>query len=199
MTATLPYRPTVFSCCRDNKDCCPERREKEKAKVSIDPQHLVDEYYQPLYRFAYSLAKNEPDAVDLVQQTYLRWGQKGHTLRDSSKVKSWLFTTLHREFLGARRRITKFPNIDIEAVEHELPTIESNTADEMDANMVVEALQQVDEKFRAALSLFFLKELPYKEIAEVLDVPIGTVMSRISRGKAQLKSVLAKAIAEAAA
>ena len=199
MTNTISYRPTFFPQCRDNDPRCHERKKEKQAAVSLDPQKLVDEFYQPLYRFAYSLAKNEPDAVDLVQQTFLRWGQKGHTLRDTSKVKSWLFTTLHREFLGSRRRVTKFPNINIEAVEHELPTIESNTVNEMDASMVVDALQQVDEKFRSALSLFFLKELPYKEIAEVLDVPIGTVMSRISRGKAQLKSVLAKAIAEAAA
>ncbi len=167
-------------------------RRVERTVPRPDTEHLVEEYYQPLFRFAYSLAKNEPDAVDLVQQTFLRWAQKGHQLRDASKVKSWLFTTLHREFLGGRRRVTKYPNVEMEKVEGELPAIEPETVDKMDAQLVMEALQGVDEKFRAALSLFYFKDQSYKEIAAVLDVPIGTVMSRISRGKAQLRDILAR-------
>jgi RNA polymerase sigma-70 factor (ECF subfamily) len=162
--------------------------------VSIDNDELVEEFYQPLFRFALSLTKAEPDAVDLVQQTFLRWGQKGHQLRDETKVKSWLFTTLHREFLGSKRRQTKFPHIDMEKAEAELPNIASNVVDKLDADIVLEALQKVDDKFRSALALFYLKEHSYKEIASVLDIPIGTVMSRISRGKSQLRDVLAQAI-----
>lgn len=158
----------------------------------LDTEELVNDYYQPLFRFAYSLAKNEPDAVDLVQQTFLRWAQKGHQLRDNSKVKSWLFTTLHREFLGGRRRATKFPNIDIEKVEGELPNIEPSVVESMDGKLIVEALQAVDDKFRAALSMFFFKDFSYKEIAAALEIPIGTVMSRISRGKVQLREILTK-------
>ncbi|MFT4548385.1 MAG: RNA polymerase sigma-70 factor (ECF subfamily) [Verrucomicrobiales bacterium] len=162
--------------------------------MSIDNDELVEEFYQPLFRFALSLTKAEPDAVDLVQQTFLRWGQKGHQLRDETKVKSWLFTTLHREFLGSKRRQTKFPHIDMEKAEAELPNIASNVVDKLDADIVLEALQKVDDKFRSALALFYLKEHSYKEIASVLDIPIGTVMSRISRGKSQLRDVLAQAI-----
>jgi RNA polymerase sigma factor (sigma-70 family) len=162
--------------------------------VSIDNDELVEEFYQPLFRFALSLSKAEPDAVDLVQQTFLRWAQKGHQLRDEKKVKSWLFTTLHREFLGSRRRQTKFPHIDMEKAESELPNIASDVVDKLDAGIVMEALQKVDEKFRSALALFYLKDHSYKEIASVLDIPIGTVMSRISRGKSQLRDILARAI-----
>ena len=162
--------------------------------MSIDNDELVEEFYQPLFRFALSLTKAEPDAVDLVQQTFLRWGQKGHQLRDETKVKSWLFTTLHREFLGSKRRQTKFPHIDMEKAEAELPNIASNVVDKLDADIVLEALQKVDDKFRSALALFYLKEHSYKEIASVLVIPIGTVMSRISRGKSQLRDVLAQAI-----
>jgi RNA polymerase sigma-70 factor (ECF subfamily) len=57
-------------------------------------------YYEPLYQFAFSLARDEADACDLTQQTFCIWAAKGHQLRDASKVKTWLFTTLHREFLG---------------------------------------------------------------------------------------------------
>ena len=175
------------------------KRANESIPVSIDTQQLVDDYYQPLYRFAYSLAKNEPDAVDLTQQTFLRWAQKGHQLRDARKVKSWLFTTLHREFLGSRRRVTKFPHIDMEKVQHELPVLDLKIIESMDADIVLETLSRVDEKFQAALKLFYLKEHSYKEIAEILDVPIGTVMSRISRGKAQLRDFLARAAKKAEA
>ena len=65
----------------------------------LDFHDLVSEYYTALYRFAYSLAGNEHDAGDLTQQVFCIWAEKGATLRDSSKVKSWLFTTLYREFI----------------------------------------------------------------------------------------------------
>ena len=71
---------------------------------SVDFESLVAAYYEPLYGFAFGLTRNEADACDLVQQTFSIWANKGHQLRDTSKVKTWLFTTLHREFLGARRK-----------------------------------------------------------------------------------------------
>ena len=67
-------------------------------------EDIVSAYYQPLYRFGYSLAKNEHEAGDLVQQTFFIYAEKGDSLRDQSKVKSWLFTTLYREFLRHRRK-----------------------------------------------------------------------------------------------
>ena len=64
-----------------------------------DFETVVAGYYEPLYRFAISLTRSEADACDLAQQTFYMWATKGHQLRDPSKVKSWLFTTLHRAFL----------------------------------------------------------------------------------------------------
>src|SRR5216117_2004540 len=71
---------------------------------SDDFEQIVSQHYEPLYRFAFSLARTEADACDLTQQTFYIWATKGHRLRDRSKVKSWLFTILHREFLNIRRR-----------------------------------------------------------------------------------------------
>ena len=84
---------------------------------------LVACYYEPLYQFAFSLARDEADACDLTQQTFCIWAAKGHQLRDASKVKTWLFTTLHREFLGARRRQTRFPHVELEHAAAELPVV----------------------------------------------------------------------------
>ena len=62
----------------------------------------------PLYRFALSLSRRESDAADLTQQTFLLWAKKGHQLRDPGKVKTWLFTSLYREFLGRKRQQDRF-------------------------------------------------------------------------------------------
>lgn len=158
--------------------------------MNPDFDALVEQYYQPLYKFAYSLSKGEADAADLTQQTFYKWATKGHQLRDKSKVKTWLFTTLHREFLGSRRRYQRFPHHEVDEVSHELPSVEPNMIREMDGGSVMDALSEVDEMFRTPLTLFYLQDLSYKEISEALDIPAGTVMSRLSRGKEQLRSLL---------
>ena len=162
--------------------------------MEADPfTQLVDAHYTSLYRFALSLARNTADACDLTQQTFYVWATKGHALRDGSKVKTWLFTTLYREFLRGRRRGTRTTALaDLPPGEEDPPAAEVNLAAQFDAQLVVEALQKVDEAFRAPLTLFYLEDLPYQEIADMLEVPIGTVMSRLSRGKAQLRAVLAQ-------
>jgi len=160
-----------------------------------DFEGLVSRYYRALYQFAFSLTRSEAEACDLTQQTFYVWATKGHQLRDASKVKTWLFTTLHHEFLKTRRRQTRFPHYELEQMDHELPTISPSTVDQLDAGTVVEALGRVDELYQAPVALFYLEEHSYKEIAEILEVPIGTVQSRISRGKAQLQQILMNEIA----
>ncbi len=155
-----------------------------------DFEQLVDRHYAPLYRFAFSMAKSATEAADLTQQTFYLWAAKGHQLRDRSKVKSWLFTTLYREYVSTYRHNTKFHHIELVDAAPELPSVAPSIFNEIDGGTVIAALAQVDEAFRAPLTLFYLEELSYKEIAAVLEVPIGTVMSRLSRGKAQLRQLL---------
>lgn len=153
---------------------------------------LVDSHYAPLYRFALSLARNEADACDLTQQTFYVWATKGHALRDVAKAKTWLFTTLYREFLRSRRRDQRVSSLeDLPPGEADVADIEVDRVRQMDGGIVREALGEVDEIFRAPLVLFYLEELSYLEIAETLDVPTGTVMSRLARGKSQLRAALA--------
>jgi len=152
---------------------------------------LVDANYASLYRFALSLVRNGSDAGDLVQQTFFIWATKGHALRELSKAKSWLFTTLYREFLRGRRRDSRSSSLeDLPPAERDPAAEEIDRVSRIDSGAVMAALQTVDESFRAPLTLFYIEDMSYQEIADALDVPIGTVMSRLSRGKAQLRTAL---------
>jgi RNA polymerase sigma-70 factor (ECF subfamily) len=159
--------------------------------VSLDFESLVASYYGSLYKFAYSLTQAEADACDLTQQTFYIWATKGHQLRDVSKVKTWLFTTLHREFLDGRRRNSKFRHFELGQVDAELPTVSPAQVNQLDSPRVLAALACVDEVYQAPVALFYLKDCSYKEIAEILDVPMGTVKSRIARGIGQLQQLIA--------
>jgi RNA polymerase sigma-70 factor (ECF subfamily) len=156
----------------------------------LEFESLVTLYYESLYRFALSLTHSEADACDLTQQTFYAWGTKGSQLRDPSKVKTWLFTTLHRAFLQIRRKQTRFPHYELSEVAPELPCTSPSRTNQSDQDCVVGALAEMDPIYRAPVALFYLEDYPYKEIARVLAVPMGTVKSRIARGIAQLQKLL---------
>lgn len=160
---------------------------------SQDFQNLVDLHYAPLYRFAMSLTRSEMDAADLVQETFLIWAHKGHQLQDVSKAKAWLFTTLHRKFLESARRSSRFPHLEITAAEEELPDVEVELANQLDGQTLLNLLGSVDPQFQAAVALFYLEDYSYAQIADILQVPLGTVKSRIARGLKQLKSLIREA------
>lgn len=144
----------------------------------------------PLYRFGLSLSRNESDAVDLTQHTFLTWAVKGHQLRDPSKVKTWLFTTLYRQFLAEKRRAAHFVETEEEVEFVESPHFSPSVANAIDATIVQKALHDLDDRYRAPVTLFYMQQHSYREIAEILEIPIGTVMSRISRGKAEMRRSL---------
>src|SRR3982750_1736622 len=125
--------------------------------VSLDFESLVARYYSSLYRFAYSLTQAEADACDLTQQTFYVWATKGHQLRDQTKVKTWLFTTLHRAFLESRRRQVRFPHYEFDEVPLDLPTLSPATVNQLDSPQVLEALAKVDEIYQAPVALFYLE------------------------------------------
>ncbi len=157
--------------------------------IETDFQQLVDRQYAPLFRFGLSLAKSEADAADLTQQTFFLWATKGGQLRDRSKAKSWLFTTLYREFLSRHRHEVRFPQVELDNAREGDIAVSPNI-NALDSAAVLEALRELEEPFRAVVALFYLEQFSYQEIADTLDVPIGTVMSRLSRGKGQLRQRL---------
>src|SRR5215211_2248129 len=113
---------------------------------------LVERYYRPLYQFAFSLTQSESDACDLTQQTFYVWATKGHQLRDTSKVKTWLFTTLHRVFLESRRKETRFPHFKLDDVPLELPSLSPTAVNQLDSAQVLLALARVDEIYQAPVA-----------------------------------------------
>jgi RNA polymerase sigma-70 factor, ECF subfamily len=160
----------------------------------IDLQAIVSEHYAALYRFGLALAKNESEAADLTQETFLILAKHQEQIREPEKMKPWLFTTLRREFLRKVRLHTAHPEVEFQPEEHEAPAMESNALRSIDARTALAALETVEESYRSALELFYLGDLSYKEISATLGVPIGTVMSRLSRGKEQLRRALGIAV-----
>ena len=160
---------------------------------------IVREHYEPLYRFALSLTRSRWDASDLTQHTFYVWATKGHQLRDRSKVKTWLFTTLHRAFLQARLKQNRFPhqNLDLmEEISEQPPAFFWSEVDLLDSSQVLLALAKMDEVYQSAVALFYVDDRSYKEISAILDVPLGTVKSRIARGIAQLREILLPTISQ---
>ncbi|MDX2080599.1 MAG: RNA polymerase sigma factor [Terrimicrobiaceae bacterium] len=151
-------------------------------------ESIVDAHYAALFRYALSLARREADACDLVQETFSIYARKGHQLRDPQRVKMWLLTTLRREFLATQRRAAHFA--DEPPSEETLEEIAPDRLHAIDAEAVMNALFELPLEYREPLALFYLEDFSYQAIAEHLNVPIGTVMSRLSRAKDRLRRIL---------
>jgi RNA polymerase sigma-70 factor (ECF subfamily) len=162
----------------------------ETMGLAPDIENIVAVHYAPLYRFAIGLSRCAHTAADLTQQTFYLWATRGHQLRDPTKVKPWLYTTLRREFLRLHRlearRSQEVTCDDFENMAAET----AHAMDAVDSGAVLAALQSLREMFRAPLVMYYIEELSYREIAEILHTPIGTVMSRLSRGKVMLRKLL---------
>ncbi|HEV2318164.1 MAG TPA: RNA polymerase sigma factor [Verrucomicrobiae bacterium] len=156
----------------------------------LEFENVVAHHYGPLYQFAFSLTRNEAEACDLTQQTFYIWAAKGHQLRDFSKVKTWLFTTLHREFLGSRRRQSRFPHVELDNAAADLPVVPPPNVNQLDSEQLLDALGNLDEVYRAAVVLFYMEDYSYNEIAQILNIPLGTVKSRLTRGLQRLHQLL---------
>jgi RNA polymerase sigma-70 factor (ECF subfamily) len=169
--------------------------------MSADPEfeQLVNRYYRDLYRFGLSLTGSEADACDLTQETFYIWANKGHQVKNPAKVKAWLFTTLHREFLQICRRRERFRQEPINETMEDFPEISADVIGRLDAQTMMNSLEKIHESYRAPLVLYYMEDLSYKEIAEVLQIPLGTVQSRIARAKLKLFQLLSETKARTAA
>lgn len=144
-----------------------------------------------LYGTALRLTANPADAEDLVQETYLKAFRASEQFEPGTNLKAWLFTILHNTFLNRRRRAVKEPVAmepdEIDRASADLPAASLTPEqlllrDSLDVDLQA-ALDALPDAFRQAVWLRDVEEFSYAEIAEILHIPVGTVMSRISRGR----------------
>ena len=158
------------------------------AAGATDIAALVLEHHVSVYRYAYRLTGTAVDAEDLTQQTFLVAHQKITQLRATENARQWLYTILRNSYLKGFRRRIPLPAaslaLDIESIAEKAPQ------SAVDQERLQAALNELPERFKVVVMLFYFEERPYREIAELLEVPLGTVMSRLSRAKAHLRQRL---------
>lgn len=151
-------------------------------------ESVVLRYYEDVYRYAFRLSGNGDDASDLAQQTYLQAGRRLHQLREIERCRSWLLAIVRTCFLKSiqRRRPSLTTDLDLEIRQ----VTAGDTQTDIDREGISFALAELPESDRVILLMFYFEELSYKEIAHQLDIPIGTVMSRLSRAKKRMREEL---------
>jgi RNA polymerase sigma-70 factor (ECF subfamily) len=159
-----------------------------------------------VYRFALSLTRDEADADDVVQDTFLRAFRSWHTYLPGSDCRRWLFTICRNVFLRSRERSR--PTVELESTEVDAIAIESFFADAQDQSddmfarldlqpAIRRALARVPEPFRSTLVIVDVEDQSYESAAEALGVPIGTVRSRLFRGRRLMQEYLLNYAADA--
>jgi RNA polymerase sigma-70 factor (ECF subfamily) len=151
---------------------------------------LIDAHYQGLYRYAYRLTGSAADAEDLTQETFGKALARLGQLREPAKAKGWLYRILRNAYLHRVRDDRRAKVVPLDGLGDVSRPEPDPVQWDVDPDRLQDALCELDEAFRTPLVLFYFEEFSYKDIADHLDLPIGTVMSRLARAKAYLKARL---------
>lgn len=159
--------------------------------AAVGVRELVEAHYQPLYRYAYRLSGSAADAEDLTQEAFGKAVERLSQLRDPAKARQWLFRIVRNAYLHTVRDAKRARVVPLDSV-GDVPDVPADQPLTLDPEQLQAALNELDESFRTPLILFYFNEFSYRDIADQLELPIGTVMSRLARGKAHLKAKLAR-------
>jgi RNA polymerase sigma-70 factor, ECF subfamily len=200
MTVVADLALPLASMTEDNIDRAPEESVDERAaRFERDALPYLDQ----LYGAALRMTRNASDAEDLVQETYAKAFAAFHQYRDGTNLKAWLYRILTNTFINTYRKKQREPQqTGAEEIEDwQLARAESHTSsglrsaevealDRLADSDVKDALANLSDDFRMAVYLADVEGFSYKEIAEIMDTPVGTVMSRLHRGRRQLRAQL---------
>jgi RNA polymerase sigma-70 factor (ECF subfamily) len=175
--------------------------------TEIEKQHVFNSEFMPhinsMYNFAYRLTFDEDDAKDLVQDTYLKAYRFIDSFQRGTNAKAWLFRILKNSFINDYRKKSKEPNkVDYQEVEtyynsdevdrQITPDLRVESLQDMIGDEISNALNSLDVDFRTVIILCDLEGFKYDEMAKILDIPIGTVRSRLHRARNLLKEKLSQ-------
>lgn len=207
--ATLPSTRSellsfVMTINPEAVDLATETPEERSARFERDAMGYLDQ----LYSAALRMTRNPTDAEDVVSETYAKAFASFHQFKPGTNLRAWLFRILTNTYINTYRKAQRQPVAGGDSVEdwqlaaaanHDsvgLRSAEMEALDHLPDSRVSEALNSLAPDFRTAVYLADVEGFSYKEIAEIMGTPIGTVMSRLNRGRAQLRGQLAEAAAE---
>lgn len=164
---------------------------KPTPQTSLFNERLHDNYTN-LYRLAYSWAQQKPLAQDLVQETMLKAIEKNYQLKQLDDMTPWLCKIMHNLYMDKLRYDHKWLFVEETEIDNQLasPSSEDSCIEEQTHSKIHQAISQLSAGQREIITLVDLQGLSYQQTSEILDVPIGTIMSRLSRARNQLKQLL---------